>query len=215
MAPTIAGDHPICPEVTDLVDDLGGRVLGGCSISHLFAVRAPMPERCSNLASCTLKASTPTLALAPRKGCAPLKRWPEDGPSWCAGVRLRSCSRSGSESRIRRWPRMTRSATGERVLKADLPAARPRARKAILPLAAADPDRGPSTMPSCWRWRVPFLGGHAHVTLTSRQQILDPIPFVVVQSIAPHRSAPLKADCPRVTTDFGIHANPIIDRIDN
>jgi hypothetical protein len=87
------------------------------------------------------------------------------------------------------------SATGERVLKADLPAARPRARKAILPLAAADRDRGLSTMPSCWRWRVPFLGGHAHVTLTSRQQILDPIPFVVVQSIAPQRSALLKADC--------------------
>src|SRR5215510_7049861 len=43
------------------------------------------------------------------------------------------------------------------------------------------------------------LGGYAHVTLTSGQQILDPIPFVVVQSIAPHRSALLKADRLRVT----------------
>jgi len=40
------------------------------------------------------------------------------------------------------------------------------------------------------------LGGYAHISLTSRQQILDPLPFVVMQSIAAHRSALLKADRP-------------------
>src|SRR5580658_6870247 len=38
--------------------------------------------------------------------------------------------------------------------------------------------------------------GHAHMPQAPRQQILDPVPFVVVQSISPHRSALLKADRP-------------------
>src|SRR5580693_528605 len=36
----------------------------------------------------------------------------------------------------------------------------------------------------------------AHMPQATRQQILDPVPLVVVQSISPHRSALLKADCP-------------------
>src|ERR1700675_4664842 len=38
--------------------------------------------------------------------------------------------------------------------------------------------------------------GHPHMPQATRQQILDPVPFVVVQSISPHRSALLEADCP-------------------
>jgi hypothetical protein len=48
---------------------------------------------------------------------------------------------------------------------------------------------GPITVQNRLDKQTVILGGRAHIPLTSKQQILDPIPFVVMQSIAAHRSA--------------------------
>jgi len=55
---------------------------------------------------------------------------------------------------------------------------------------------GPITVQNRLDKQPVILGGRAHIPRASRQQILDPLPFVVVQSIAPHWSALLKADRP-------------------
>ena len=55
---------------------------------------------------------------------------------------------------------------------------------------------GPISVQNCLNEQTIVCGGHAHMAQPPRQQILDPLPFVVVQSVAAHRPALLEADRP-------------------
>jgi len=53
------------------------------------------------------------------------------------------------------------------------------------------------------------LGRHPDVAFTARQQVLDPIPLVVAQAIAAHRSAPNQLT--RYESLRFLQGNPIIE----
>src|SRR5712672_3072474 len=131
--------------------------------------------------------------------CAPLKRWPEDGPSLTAAARDGTdCVQVGTEGWCRSNKRMglpnTASRTLYRVREAEVPilSAAITVMKKILfrsillrPSYCARPIRSPDLNPLCYRWDRPILwgnfdGGNKTKTIANLDQKIRRIPSKTV-----------------------------------